>query len=91
MNKPLFDIYTDYLICSFGPTTATGLARSLDGGISHDQVTRLLSSSANASADLWRVVKPLARQVESDDKVLILDDSIEENSYTDENDLTCWH
>ena len=78
MNKSLFDIYTDYLICSFGLTTATGLCRLLDGEISHDQVTRLLSSPAKTSADLWRVVKPLVRQVESDDGVLIFDDSIEE-------------
>jgi len=91
MNKSLFDIYTDYLICSFGLTTATGLCRLLDGEISHDQVTRLLSSPANTSADLWRVVKPLVRQVESDDGVLIFDDSIEEKPYTDENDLVCWH
>lgn len=91
MNKSLFDIYTDYLICSFGLTTATGLCRLLDGEISHDQVTRLLSSPAKTSADLWRLVKPLVRQVESDDGVLIFDDSIEEKPYTDENDLICWH
>jgi hypothetical protein len=91
MNKSLFDIYTDYLICSFGLTTATGLARLLDGEISHDQVTRLLSSPARTSADLWRVVKPLVRQVESDNGVLIFDDSIEEKPYTDENELICWH
>jgi hypothetical protein len=91
MNKSLFDIYTDYLICSFGLTTATGLARLLDGEISHDQVTRLLSSPAKTSADLWRVRYPLVRQVESDDGVLIFDDSIEEKPLTSENDLICWH
>lgn len=91
MDKTLFDLYTDYLICSFGLTTATGLCRLLEGEISHDQVTRLLSSPAKTSADMWRVVKPLVRQVESDDGVLIFDDSIEEKPYTDENDLICWH
>ena len=40
---------------------------------------------------MWRIVKPLLRQVESPDGVLILDDSIEEKPYTDENDLICWH
>jgi len=90
MNKSLFDIYTDYLIGSFGLTTATGLCRLLDGEISHDQVTRLLSSPAKTSADLWRVVKPLVRQVESDDGVLLFDAGIEEQPYTDENDLICW-
>ena len=91
MNKSLLDLYTDYLISSFGQTTATGLSRLLEGEVSHDQITRFLSSPANSSAHLWRIVKPMLRQVEQDDAVLVLDDSIEEKPYTDENDLICWH
>ena len=91
MDKSLLDLYTDYLISSFGQTTATGLSQLLDGQISHDAVTRFLASNPKTSADLWRVAKPLVRQVESDDAVLVLDDSIEEKPYTDENDLICWH
>jgi DDE superfamily endonuclease len=91
MNKPLLDLYTDYLISSFGPTTATGLSRLVDGEVSHDQVTRFLASPPKTSADLWRIVKPMLGQVESADGLLILDDSIEEKPYTDENDLICWH
>lgn len=37
------DLYTDYLLSSFGPTTATGLSKMLDSAISHDDVTRFLS------------------------------------------------
>ncbi len=37
------DLYTDYLLSSTGPTTATGLSRLLDGALSHDHVTRWLS------------------------------------------------
>jgi hypothetical protein len=85
------DLYSDYLISCFGPTTATGLARLLDGQISHDQVTRFLTSSEKTSADLWRVVKPLIGQVESEDGVLMVDDSIEEKPSTDENEVICWH
>ena len=91
MNKSLLDLYTDYLISSFGPTTATGLSQLLDGEISHDQVTRFLASAAKSSAQLWRIVKPMIRQIESDDAVMILDDSIQEKPYTDENELICWH
>jgi hypothetical protein len=91
MNKSLLDLYTDYLISSFGQATATGLSQLLDGEISHDQVTRFLASQPKTSADLWRVVKPILRQVERDDAVLIIDDSIEEKPYTDENELICWH
>jgi hypothetical protein len=91
MSKELQDLYSDYLICSFGPTTATGFSRLLNGEISHDQVTRFLASRAKTSADLWHLAKPLVRQIESDEGVLALDDSIEEKPYTDENELICWH
>ena len=42
-DKELLDIYTDYLISSFGLTTQTGLSRLLNGAISHDRVQRFLS------------------------------------------------
>lgn len=91
MDKSMLDLYTDYLISSFGPTTATGLSRLVEGEVSHDQVTRFLSSPAKTSADLWRIVKPMIRQLENPDGLLIFDDCIEEKPYTDENDLICWH
>ena len=87
----MLDIYTDYLICSFGQASATGLSRLLDHEISHDAVTRFLSSEPQTSAALWRVVKPLVRSVESEEGVLIIDDSIEEKPSTDENELISWH
>ncbi len=91
MTKELLDLYSDYLLSSFGATTATGLSRLLDGAVSHDQVTRFLSEKVKTSSDLWRVVKPLVRQIESEDGVLIFDDSILEKPYTDENEIICWH
>ncbi len=91
MQAKLLDLYTDYLISSFGQVTATGLARLLDGEVSHDQITRFLASEPKRSTDLWRIAKPLVRQVESADGVIVLDDTIEEKEYTDENELICWH
>jgi hypothetical protein len=85
------DLYTDYLVASFGATTATGLARLMDGAVSHDQITRFLAKRQFTSADLWQVVKPTVRQVQHPDGVLIIDDSIEEKPYTDESELICWH
>ena len=84
------DIYTDYLISSTGPTTATGLSRLYDGAISHDQVTRLLTNSYLDSKDLWMKAKPLIRSAEQsqstdDFAVLIIDDSILEKPHTDQN------
>ena len=37
-DKELLDIYTDYLISSFGLTTQTGLSRLLNGANSHDRI-----------------------------------------------------
>ena len=91
MTKELLDLYSDYLLSSFGATTATGLSRLLDGAVSHDQVTRFLSEKVKTSSDLWRVVKPLVRQLESAEGVLIFYDSIAEKPYTDENEIIGWH
>ena len=91
MSSSLLDLYADYLISSFGQTSATGLSRLTDGAVSHDRVTRFLSEPKKSGADLWRKVKPLVRQIESSDGVLIFDDSLEEKPYTDENDMVCWH
>ena len=85
------DIYTDYLICQNKYATATGLAEILPGDMSHDRITRFLRSQDLTSIDLWSYVKPTVRSHENQDGVLILDDTIEEKPYTDENDTVCWH
>lgn len=90
-NSRLLDLYSDYLISAFGQTTATGLSALLDGEISHDQLQRSLAGVEQTSADLWRVVKPHVREIESQEGVAIVDDSIAEKPYTDENDIICWH
>ena len=46
---------------------------------------------ADRSVDLWQMVKPLVRPLQSEDAVLIFDDSIEEKLYTDASELICWH
>lgn len=91
MDEKILDLYSDYLLSSFGQTTATGLSRLLDGEVSHDQVTRMLSSTKMTSKTWWKLVKPYVRQIEQDDGVLIVDDSIVEKPYTDENEIICWH
>ncbi len=90
-NKELLDLYTDYLISSFGQTTGTGLSALLGGSISHDRIQRFLSKGEFTSADLWHFVKPHVRAVEQPDGCLIVDDSISEKPYTDENDIIAWH
>ena len=90
-NPDLLDLYSDYLISSFGPATGTGLAALLDGAVSHDRLQRFLAQPALTSADLWPLVKPHLRAVEQPHGCFIIDDSIAEKPYTDENDLICWH
>lgn len=92
MEKHMLDIYTDYLIFQTGYATATGLSALLPNDISHDKVTRFLNGDKLGSKDLWSYVKTDLRLHESKaDGVLILDDTIEEKPYTDENELICWH
>jgi hypothetical protein len=86
-TRRLLDLYTDYLLVSFGQTTATGLATLLPHEVSHDQVTRFLSQNEFTGKDLWKVVKPHVRRVQSEQAVLIFDDTIQEKPCTDQNEI----
>jgi len=66
MKKADLELYTDYLISTFG-------AAMVDGDMSHDQVTRFLSAREYTSRDLWRQVKSTVRQIERDDGGSIFD------------------
>lgn len=91
MNTQLLDLYSDYLLSSLSQTTATGMSRMLEGEVSHDQVTRLLSGERMDSKQWWRIIKPHLREIEEKDGFISIDDSIVEKPYTDENELICWH
>jgi hypothetical protein len=71
--------------------TATGLSDLVDGAFAHDKVTRFLRFEDLGSKSLWHYVKKPVRSQETVGGVLILDDSIEEKPYTDENEINCWH
>jgi len=91
INKELLELYTDYLVSSFSQTTATGLCALLDNAYSHDKITRFLSAREYDQKDYWFFIKSIVRQIEREDGILIVDDTIEEKPYTDENDIVCWH
>ena len=69
IDSQFLDIYTDYLISSFGMTTATGFSKIVN--ISNDQIGRFLggiitdtkgkikSRNQFTSKDLWKLVKPI--------------------------------
>src|SRR3989339_753558 len=91
MKKELLELYTDYLMSSFSYTTATGLSVMSEGKISHDKVTRFLSSEDFTAAGLWELIKQTVREIEREEGVIIIDDTIEEKPSTDENEIICWH
>ncbi len=94
--KTDLDLYTDYLISSFGQATATGLSVLLDKAVSHDDVTRFLNQVAPGSKALWEQVKSTVRSAEKalakeETGLLVVDDSIIEKAYTDANGLVTVH
>jgi hypothetical protein len=92
MEQKLLDIYTDYLISQNQYATATSLSLLLDEEISHDKITRFLNKSEFGPKELWSYVKKYVRQYEQEEAgVLIIDDTIEEKPYTDENKIVSWH
>lgn len=91
MKIDYIELYTDYLISSNGSATATGLSAIMGNTIKHDQITRFLSTNSFTSKDLWIEVKPIVRDIETEDACLIFDDTIQEKKWTDENEIMCWH
>lgn len=91
MNKERLELYTDYLLSTFGYATTPGLSAMVNGQVSHDQITRFLSEEEYISKDLWQEVKTTVRKVEREEAVLIFDDTVQEKPYTDENEVMCWH
>lgn len=91
MGKDILDIYSDYLLYSTEQTTATGLSSILEGEISHDKITRFLSTETFDEKTLWKKVKKTVRAFETNEACLIFDDTIIEKPYMDENEIICWH
>ena len=91
MGRDILDLYSDYLLYSRGQTTATGLSELLDMELSHDKITRFLSTELLDGKALWKKVKKLVRAYEEENASLIFDDTIVEKAYMDENEIICWH
>ena len=91
MNREMIEIYSDFLITSFGQTSATNLEKALDAEISHDAITRFLSDRLLTSRDYWKLVKPVIRKVETKDAFLALDDFIVEKPDSEQNASISYH
>ena len=90
-REDILDLYSDYLLYSKGQTTATGLSEVLEGELSHDKITRFLSTESFDEKTLWKKIKKLVRTFEDEEACLIFDDTIIEKPYMDENGIICWH
>jgi hypothetical protein len=75
MGRNILDLYSDYLLCSSGQTTATGLSALLQG-CSHDRITRFLRKEYFDEKTLWKKVKTFVRANEEEGACLIFDDTI---------------
>ncbi|MDF1516876.1 MAG: transposase [Lutibacter sp.] len=61
-----------------------------DNKVSHDKITRLLSSKID-STTLWLKAKPMVHEIKTSEGLLIIDDSIEPKKHTKANPLINWH
>jgi len=90
MDRTMLEIYSDYLISSFGQTSTTVLSRLLDNTISHDQITRFLEQGVAVSRTLWLLAKPLVRRIEREDGVISIDDCVQPKPHSRENGVIEW-
>ena len=91
MDREFLDLYSDYLISAFGQVTATGLSELIDGEESHDQITSRLRKNTGGSKELCLLEKAIIRKHESEDGVLIFDDTLEHKPHSDENLIVGWY
>ena len=91
MNREMIELYSDYLLASYGPTSATGLSKLLEGDLSHDQITRFLRQEESLSQNLWKLAKPLVRKIQNTDGVLIVDDTFISKTHSESNGLVEWY
>ena len=81
------DLYTNFLLSSFGQTSATNMARLMDGQISHHDLTRFLNQPRQIGQTLWKTVKPLVRQHQTGQGGLLVDDSLAHKPHSQQNGL----
>ena len=67
----LLDLYTDYLLVTPTYSTAAGLSLATDNKVSHDQITRLLSSKID-SKTLWLEAKSMVHEIRTSETVKII-------------------
>lgn len=90
-NPGLVDLYSDYLLTSFGLSSAVGMSKMLDCEYSHDQISRFLAQTTLTPVDFWKAIKPIVRRVEQEEGVIAVDDFIIDKPHSTENEIICYH
>jgi hypothetical protein len=93
MEKEKLEFYADYLISNNAYATATGLLALLDGKMSHNKVTRFLSAR-NIRRTMYdeRSNRQFAKlKARMGMACLIFANTIQEKTWTDENDVMRWY
>ena len=91
MNREMINIYSDFLITTFGQASATNLSKALDNEISHDAITQFLSEKLLTSREYWKLVKPTIRQYESENAFIVIDDFILEKPSSEQNTVISYN
>ena len=71
--------------------SVTNLSDAIANVVSHDKITRFLSSEQFSNKDLWLLIKPTIREYENEQGVIVIDDTIIHKPHSQENHLVCWH
>lgn len=78
------------MLCS-KQATATDFSKLVENKMSHDVITDLLNSKEKGSKELWKIVKPLVRQEETENACIVFDDTLLEKPHSEENALVNFH
>jgi hypothetical protein len=75
------------------PNVASALVMSkmLQDAYSHDSITQMLAQDELDQCLFGKLIKSTIRQVESEDGIISIDDTIENKPYSEENELISWH
>ena len=63
----------------------------MEGAISHDQLNWMLTRPEMTLRHWWRKVKPEVQKIERTDGVIVVDNTIVEKVYTDEDEIIDRH
>jgi hypothetical protein len=62
----------------------------LGGAVSHDTITRFLSTKPFDDKGLWKKVNKAVRAYEQENACLLFDDTVIPKPYMDENEIVSW-